>query len=50
MQVDIEKVIAVLSEQIATLTKDNAILRVLVSQLESELESVRASQVKQKAG
>lgn len=48
MNVDIEKVIATLSEQIGLLTKDNVILRVLVKQLEDELESVRAAQVKEK--
>lgn len=50
MQVDIDKVVALLSEQIASLSRDNAILRVLVTQLESELESVRAAQVKEKTG
>lgn len=50
MQVDIDKVVSLLTEQIASLTRDNTILRVLVSQLESELESVRAVQVKEKAG
>lgn len=48
MNVDIEKVIAVLGEQIGVLTKDNTILRVLVQQLEDELQSVRAAQVKEK--
>ena len=48
MQVDIEKVVTALSEQIALLTRDNAILRVLVSQLEAEVESVREIQVKEK--
>ena len=48
MQVDIDKVVALLTEQIASLSRDNAILRVLVSQLESELESVRAIQVQEK--
>jgi hypothetical protein len=50
MQVDIDRVVAALTEQIANLFRDNAILRVLVSQLEAELESVRAAQVKEKAG
>lgn len=48
MNVDIDKVITMLSEQVSTLTRDNIILRVLVQQLEEELESVRASQVKEK--
>lgn len=48
MNVDIDKVITMLSEQVSTLTKDNVILRVLVQQLEEELESTRASQVKEK--
>lgn len=50
MQINIDEVMNALSEQIAALIKDNAMLRVLVSQLESELDSVRASQVKQEAG
>lgn len=48
MNVDIDKVVAVLGEQIGALTKDNTILRVLVQQLQDELESVRAAQVKEK--
>lgn len=48
MNVDIDKVITMLSEQVSSLTKDNIILRVLVQQLEDELESVRATQVKEK--
>jgi hypothetical protein len=46
MQINIDEVMNSLSEQIAALIKDNAMLRVLVSQLESELDSLRASQVK----
>jgi hypothetical protein len=48
MNVDIDKVISMLSDQVGVLTKDNIILRVLVQQLEDELQSVRASQVKEK--
>jgi hypothetical protein len=48
MNVDIDKVISMMSEQISTLTKDNIILRVLVQQLEDELQSARATQVKEK--
>lgn len=48
MNVDIDKVITMLSEQVGVLTKDNTILRVLVQQLEYELELSRASQVKEK--
>ena len=48
MQVDIDKVVALLTEQIASLSRDNAILCVLVTQLEPELESVRAIQVQEK--
>lgn len=48
MNVDIDKVITLMSEQIGSLTKDNIILRVLVQQLEEELQSVRAPQVKEK--
>lgn len=50
MQVDVDKVVSLLSEQIASLSKENAILKVLVSQLETELESVRAIQVQEKTG
>lgn len=50
MQADADDVIKLMSEQIGSLYRDNAVLRVLVAQLESELESVRASQVKEKAG
>lgn len=50
MQVDIDKVVSLLTEQIGTLSKENAILRVLVSQLETELESVCAIQVQEKTG
>jgi regulator of replication initiation timing len=46
MNVDIDKVITTMSEQIGSLTKDNIILRVLVQQLEEELQSVRETQVK----
>lgn len=48
MNVDIDKVMTMMAEQIGSLTKDNIILRVLVQQLENELESVRATQVKEK--
>jgi hypothetical protein len=48
MNVDIDKVITTMSEQIGSLTKDNIILRVLVQQLEEELQSSRATQVKEK--
>lgn len=48
MNVDIDKVITLMSEQIGSLTKDNIILRVLVQQLEEELQSSRATQVKEK--
>lgn len=47
-QIDIDKVVSILTEQIATLSKDNAVLRVLVSQQETELQSLRASQVEEK--
>lgn len=47
MNVDIDRVITVMSEQIGLLTKDNIILRVLVQQLEEELESSRETQVKE---
>jgi len=48
MNVDIDKVITMLSEQVGSLTKDNIILRVLVQQLEEELQSIHATQVKEK--
>lgn len=48
MNVDIDKVITAMSEQIGSLTKDNIILRVLVQQLEEELQSSRETQVKEK--
>lgn len=44
---DIDKVVSALSEQLANLLKENAILRVLVSQLQSELDSVHETQVKE---
>lgn len=46
--VDVNRVISNLSEQLANALKDNAILNVLVSQLQTELESLRATQVKEK--
>lgn len=50
MQVDIDSVINLLCEKISVLSKDNAILQVLVSQLEAEVELLRASQVQEKTG
>lgn len=48
MQVNIDEVVEAMSNQIAALTKDNIILRVLVKQLENELNSENAPQVKEK--
>jgi hypothetical protein len=48
VSVDIDKVMTLMAEQIGSLTKDNIILRVLVQQLEDELQSICATQVKEK--
>lgn len=48
MNVNIDEVVDAMANQIASLTKDNIVLRVLVKQLESELNLANASQVKEK--
>jgi hypothetical protein len=46
MNVDIEKVMTMMAEQIGSLTKENIIFRVLVQQLEDEVQFTREAQVK----
>lgn len=47
-KVNVDKVIQLLSEQIATLSQENAVLKVLLSQFQDEVNSLHEAQVKEK--
>lgn len=47
-KVNVDKVIQLLSEQIATLSQENAVLKVLLSQFQDEVKSLHEAQVKEK--
>ena len=47
-KVNVDKVIQLLSEQIATLSQENAVLKVLLSQFQAEVNSLNEAQVKEK--
>ena len=47
MQVNLDKVIDALSNQVAQMTKDSIVLRLIIEKQQEELEVLRASQVKE---
>lgn len=47
MQVNLEEVIEALSNQVAQMTKDSILLRLIIEKQQKELEVLRASQVKE---
>jgi hypothetical protein len=47
MQVDLNEVIDALSNQVAQMTKDSILLRLIIEKQQKELEVLRASQVKE---